>query len=67
MIQNNEQQHADISRRLKDTRAVTEALKRAARDAIEDHARAGKKIVVWRDNQVVWEDAVVKDGDSESK
>lgn len=56
MIQKNAQQHAEINRRLKDTSAVTDALKRAARDAIEDHARAGQKIVVWRDNQVVWED-----------
>ena len=56
MIQKNEQKHAEIHKRLKDTSAVTEALKRAARDAIEEHARAGQKIVVWRDNQVVWED-----------
>lgn len=56
MIQKNEQKHAEIHQRLKDTSAVTEALKRAARDAIEEHARAGQKIVVWRDNQVVWED-----------
>jgi hypothetical protein len=56
MIQKNEQKHAEINQRLKDTSAVTAALKRAARDAIEEHARAGQKIVVWRDNQVVWED-----------
>jgi len=56
MIHKNEQQHAEINRRLKDTSAVTDALKRAAREAVEDHARAGQKIVIWRDNQVVWED-----------
>lgn len=56
MIQQNEQKHVEIHRRLKDTDAVTHALKRAARDAIEEHARVGQKIVVWRDNQVVWED-----------
>lgn len=62
MIQKSEQQHAEIHRRLKDTSAVTDALKRAAREAVEDHARAGQKIVVWRDNQVVWEEAEEQSG-----
>jgi len=51
----NEQQHAEVNKRLQDTGAVTKALKRAARNAVEHHARAGQKIVVWRNNQVVWE------------
>jgi hypothetical protein len=55
-MQKNDRKHAEINQRLKDTSAVTEALKRAAREAIEAHARAGQKIVVWRDNQIVWED-----------
>ena len=49
--------HTEIYQRLQDTDAVTAALKRAARQAIEEHARTGHKVVVWRDNQVVWEDA----------
>ena len=66
MIRNNEQKHAEINQRLKDTSAVTEALKQAARDAIEEHARSGQKIVIWRDNQVVWEDANCEDSGSKS-
>jgi hypothetical protein len=56
MIQSNEQKHAEIQQRLRDTGGVTAALKRAARDALDEHARAGQKIVVWRDDQVVWEE-----------
>ncbi len=56
MIQQNRNGHDEIARRLAETEDVTTALKRAARDAVEQHARAGRKIVVWRD-QVVWEDA----------
>ena len=48
--------HATISERSKDTAGIQAALKPAARDAVQEHARAGQKIVVWRDNQVVWED-----------
>ncbi len=57
MIPNNEQKHAETNRRFKDTAALTAVLKRAARDAIKGHARSGHKIVVWKDNQIVWEDA----------
>ena len=56
MIQKNKQKHAEINERLKDTGAVTAALKTAAQNAIEEHARAGQKIVIWEDNQIVWED-----------
>lgn len=56
MIKKNEEQHAEIYRRLKDTAAVSEALKRAAQETIADHARAGHKIVIWRDDQIIWAD-----------
>lgn len=48
---------AEIYDRLQDTDGVTAALKRAAREAVRDHGRSGVKIVVWRDNQIVWEDS----------
>ncbi len=49
--------HDEIAERLMDTARVQAALKQAARDAVQQHARAGQKIAVWRDGQVVWEDA----------
>lgn len=56
MIHGKPNDHEEIARRLSNTAGVQDALKRAARDAIQEHARAGQKIVVWRNNQVVWED-----------
>jgi len=32
------------------------ALKTAASKTVREHAMSGHKIVVWRDNQVVWEE-----------
>ena len=55
MIQSRD--HESIAERLRDTAGIQAALKRAARDAINEHARAGRQVVVWRDGQVVWEDA----------
>lgn len=52
----NPKDHEEVTRRLKDSAGVQAALKQAARDAVQEHARAGQKIVVWRDNQVVWEE-----------
>ena len=56
MIQSNRNSHEEIADRLADTAGVRKALKQAASETIRDHARTGHKIVVWRDNQVVWED-----------
>ena len=60
MTQHTERRHADIADKLQDTAGVTAALKKAAREAVLDHARADLPIVVWRDQQVVREDALVK-------
>ena len=56
MINNKQNSHEEIADRLADTAGVRKALKQAASETIRDHARTGHKIVVWRDNQVVWED-----------
>lgn len=56
MIQASRTTHAEIARRLADTAGVQKALKRAALEAIRDHAQSGHKIVVWRNNQIVWEE-----------
>jgi len=60
MIQSNRNSHKEIADRLADTAGVQKALKQAASETIRDHARTGHKIVVWRDNQVVWEDVSVE-------
>jgi hypothetical protein len=60
--------HKEIADRLADTAGVEKALKQAASEMIRDHARSGHKIVVWRNNQVVWEDvrqASIPDGPTE--
>ena len=44
-----------VVERLKDVDGVEQALMRAERQALIEHARAGRKIPVWRDNKVVWE------------
>jgi hypothetical protein len=60
MIQSNRNSHEEIADRLADTVGVRKALKQAASETIRDHARTGHKIVVWRDNQVVWEEVSVE-------
>jgi hypothetical protein len=60
MIQTNRNSHEEIADRLADTAGVRKALKQAASETIRDHARTGHKIVVWRGNQVVWEDVSVE-------
>lgn len=58
--------HATIAERWRNTAGVQAALKQAARDAVQEHARAGQKIVVWRDNQVVWEEPNAQETPSEA-
>ena len=65
MIQDNPKDHDEITQRLKDTAGLQAALKQAARDAVQEHARAGQKIVVWRNNKVVWEDPNAQEMPSE--
>ncbi len=45
---------AEISTRAKDARKIEEVLQMVARKTLQEHARAGRKIPIWRDNQVVW-------------
>jgi len=40
--------------------AVDEAVKAGVREAIEQHRREGRKIVVWQDNRPVWIDPPVE-------
>ena len=50
-----ELKHAEVTRRIRDTEGVQAALKKAARQAILEHARSGHPIVIWRDGQIVIE------------
>jgi len=56
MIQSNRNSHEEIACRIADTQGVQMALKTAASKTVREHAMSGHKIVVWRDNQVVWEE-----------
>ena len=55
MTESIESKPVTVAERLKDVAGVEQALTRAERHAVAEHARAGRKIPVWRDNQVVWE------------
>lgn len=43
-----------ITARLLDFTKVQQVLNEVARKTVQEHARAGRKIPVWRDGQVVW-------------
>jgi len=62
MIKQNHSDHETIAERLKNVALIEEALKRAGQQAVNEHARAGRQIPMWRNNQVVWEDAKLDDG-----
>lgn len=64
MIEKNSGNGDDLDARLRDTDGVTAALKKAARRVVNEHARDGKRIVVWRDGQVVWEEVKEQASDS---
>ena len=56
MIRNNTNDHDSVAQRLSDVEKVQEVLKQAAHQAVVEHQRAGQKIAVWRDGEVVWEE-----------
>jgi len=55
MTEETKSERVTVAERLKDVAGVEQALIRAERQAIAEHARAGHKIPIWRDNKVVWE------------
>ena len=62
MIPTNKNDHATIAQRLNDLDKVQEVLKQAAHQAIAEHRRAGQKIAVWRNGEVVWEEPAAGEG-----
>jgi hypothetical protein len=55
MKQRHQNDRAAIAERLKDLAKIEAVLTEAVRQAVLEHARAGRPIPVWRNNQVVWE------------
>ena len=47
-------QTKDVAAILQDDALVGDALTKAARQAIEQHKREGRPLVLWRDHKVVW-------------
>jgi hypothetical protein len=43
-----------ITARLLDYAKIEQVFAEVARKTVQEHARAGRKIPIWRDNQVVW-------------
>ena len=60
MIPTAKNDHATVAMRLSDLDKVQEVLKQAAHQAIVEHERSGHKIAVWRDGEVVWEEATIE-------
>jgi hypothetical protein len=50
----NEQSQTPISQLLADHSLITEAIRRAVREAVLEHARAGRPVATWQDGRVVW-------------
>lgn len=61
-----ETQEKTIGEIFSDRTLIDKALKKAIREAVLQHKRAGNPIVVWRDGQIVWlkpEEIVVPEED----
>lgn len=61
MKQHRQNDHTAIAERLKDVAKIEAVLTEAVRQAVLEHARAGRPIPVWRNNQVAWERLEIED------
>lgn len=43
-----------VDEKVRDTALITAAINRGVREAVLQHARAGKPVASWRDGKVVW-------------
>lgn len=50
----NEQPQRSISELMADNDLITAAITRAVRQAVLEHARAGRPVATWEDGKVVW-------------
>ncbi|TWU09497.1 MULTISPECIES: hypothetical protein [Symmachiella] len=53
-VNQSESDSSAITARLLDFAKIEQVLNEVARKTVQEHARAGRKIPVWRDGQVVW-------------
>jgi hypothetical protein len=49
-----EQPQRSLAELLADRALVMEAIRRAVREAVLDHARAGRPVATWENGRVVW-------------
>jgi hypothetical protein len=49
-----EQSRSAIAELLANRALIMDAIGRAVREAVLDHARAGRPVATWRDGKVVW-------------
>ena len=61
----NESDSRAITSRLLDFTKIQEIFNEVARKTVQEHARAGRRIPVWRDNQVVWIVPEIEDSGTE--
>lgn len=45
---------AEFETRIMDTARICELISEAARDILNEDARAGRQVPIWRDGEVVW-------------
>ena len=50
----NKNDEVDIDKLFEEGKAIDEAMKRAVREAVLEHKKAGNPIAAWRDGKVVW-------------
>lgn len=55
MSKTDKDQSAIIAERFRDVAKLEAVLIEAGRRAIQEHARAGRKVPFWKDGKVVWE------------
>ena len=55
MTPKDQNQKDTITERFRDIAKLEAVLIEAGRQAIQEHARAGRKVPFWKDGQVVWE------------
>ncbi len=65
MTPKDKNQNAIIAERLRDTAKLEAVLIEAGHLAIQEHARAGRKVPFWKDGQVVWEKPEIEPLESE--
>ena len=51
-----DQEMSNLARQFAQPELIAAAVRRGVKEALIDHCRAGRKVPIWRSNQVVWVD-----------